>query len=78
MFVYHPDTFKTAMLSKKVSISNPFKRKINWLLSPFARLHNAHPLRRNLLKDNLESFAQYPLRISTLEYHCGRIAFSFS
>ena len=63
MVVYHPDTFKTAKLSKKVSISNPFKRKINWLLSPFPL---ARPLRRNLLNNNLESVAQDPLRISTL------------
>ena len=36
------------------------------------------PLRSFGFKDDLEGFVQYPLRISTVDYHWGRIAFHFS
>ena len=35
------------------------------------------PLRSFGFKDDPEGFVQYPLRISTVDYHGGRIAFHF-
>ena len=56
-----------------------FERKINCVLSPFARLHNACPLEEIVSKTiaNCEGFVQYHLRISTVIYYTGSIAFHF-
>ena len=64
LFIHHADTLKTVTLSKTVSMNDLFKRKMNCLLLPFARLHNARPLGRNRFNDNPTGFAQYHFHLS--------------
>ena len=71
-----PRETETAALSKTGLISQVvFKRKFVSFSSPFARFISGVLV---LLKDDTEGFVQYPLRISTVDYHGVRIAFHFS
>ena len=69
-----PTETLTAALSKKGSISQVFKRNFMFFIA-FCKVHL---IRDFGFKDDLEGFVQYPLRISTVDYHGGRIAFHFS
>ena len=70
--IYHPEKLKQQQQNRLNK--SRIQANIQQFFIAFCKVHLEH----FGFKDDPECFIQYPLRISTIDYHGGRKAFHFS